>query len=235
MPAPVIDQLLAVQNEDQRLRELEDQLAEIPREREAIEERRSRARERLAEAEGRLQSLEKRRREIEGTIAEAEEKVRKYRTQQMEVKKNEEYQAFEQEIAALQSNIGDWETEDVELLLEIDEASARVEEERAAQKERLGELGRQEDFLTAREKELQAEVEGVRQAFERVFGALDTRTSRLYEQVRRSRPKPPYLVPLSEGKCSGCHLRVSNEVAKAARHEDEPQRCDNCARIVYYA
>jgi len=44
-------------------------------------------------------------------------------------------------------------------------------------------------------------------------------------------------VAIHDGKCGGCHLKVSSEVEYAARGKGPPGElpiCDQCNRIVYW-
>jgi predicted nucleic acid-binding Zn-ribbon protein len=45
------------------------------------------------------------------------------------------------------------------------------------------------------------------------------------------------VVPIHDGKCGGCHLKVSSEVESASRGKGPPGElaiCDQCSRIVYW-
>jgi len=47
----------------------------------------------------------------------------------------------------------------------------------------------------------------------------------------------PVVVRIIDGKCGGCHLKISSEAESAARGKGAPgelARCDQCARIVYW-
>ena len=45
--------------------------------------------------------------------------------------------------------------------------------------------------------------------------------------------KPPYIAPIEDQKCSGCNLRVSNDVISSVLVEQKLTQCDQCGRIVY--
>ena len=55
-----------------------------------------------------------------------------------------------------------------------------------------------------------------------------------YRYIKSQVKRPPIVVPLEEGKCQGCHLKVSGEVDSAARKGTELVRCDSCGRILYF-
>ena len=54
-----------------------------------------------------------------------------------------------------------------------------------------------------------------------------------YDRVKKLVKRGPYVVPIQDHKCGGCHLRVSNEVSRDALNAGEPHFCDQCARMVY--
>ena len=54
-----------------------------------------------------------------------------------------------------------------------------------------------------------------------------------YDRVKKVVSKPPYIAPLNDQKCSGCNLRVSNDVVSSVLVEQKLTQCDQCGRIVY--
>jgi len=55
----------------------------------------------------------------------------------------------------------------------------------------------------------------------------------VYDRVSKIVSRPPYMAPLEDQKCSGCHLRVSNDVVSSVLVEKKLTQCDQCGRIVY--
>ena len=86
----------------------------------------------------------------------------RFRTQQAEVKKNDEYQALTHQIEQAEADISSIEEREIELMLDIDTAKEEFETEKAAIQVRI-EAQRQEiDLLTQREKNLDASVDKAR-------------------------------------------------------------------------
>ena len=75
-------------------------------------------------------------------------------------------------------------------------------------------------------EELKKEIEETRKGVEPSF--LST-----YDRVTKSVSRPPYMAPINDQKCSGCHLRVSNDVVSSVLVENKITQCDQCGRIVY--
>ena len=64
---------------------------------------------------------------------------------------------------------------------------------------------------------------------------LDAESIEHYDRVKKLSRRAPYIVPLQAHVCSGCHLRVSNEVSNAVAKGEYPVFCDQCARMLYLA
>jgi len=227
--------LLILQERDQRFAQLTGQLRQWPEERKSTERDIRTERARIESAEAAVQELELRRKELEGSVADAEERIVKYRTQQLAVKKQEEYTALESEITTLREMIDEWETVELDVLDGIDHAQAdleKVKNEVAANVATLEAHLRTIDEGLAQNQaqvgEAEAELASARTQAEADAGAIGQ-----YDFVRAQVKRFPIIVPLEGGKCKGCHLRVSSEVESAARRDSEIARCSSCGRIVY--
>ena len=55
---------------------------------------------------------------------------------------------------------------------------------------------------------------------------------RTYDRVKKVVSGAPYGT-FERSKCSGCNLRVSNDVISTALVEQKLTQCDQCGRIVY--
>lgn len=236
MAHPSLAKLLILQDRDQRFTQLKAQLDQWPAERQATERDIQAERNRIKEAENAVIQLELQRKEIEGRVSDAQERIVKYRTQQLSIKKQEEYDALENEITTLRESIDDWETEELDVLDSIDHAEthlSRTKEEVAANiatleahlrtideglEQNRAEVGSAEKLLSEAREAAEEDGDAVRQ----------------YDFVRRQVKRFPILVAIEEGKCQGCHLRVSAEVDSGARKGTEIVRCSSCGRIVYF-
>jgi predicted nucleic acid-binding Zn-ribbon protein len=55
----------------------------------------------------------------------------------------------------------------------------------------------------------------------------------LFVYVKSRVKHPPFIVPMEEMRCMGCHLKVSSDVWNLAKVAGNLTRCDGCGRIVY--
>lgn len=231
---PEIEQLLILQDRDTRLYNIEHSLKTIPLEREKYKKKIAEEEAALATARQQLQQLEIRRKSLDNDVKTAEEQVIKYKNQQLQVKKNEEYQALTHEIEQTESKIGELEETEIGLMLEIDESTSAFNAEKAEREERI-QLYRDElETLDDREQTLKGQIDEAKAAVVEAEKECKPIYLEAYARVKRRRPKPPFVSPIEDHKCGGCHLKVSSEVESATRHKDAPVQCDSCSRVVYW-
>jgi len=169
-----IDRLWTLRGLDEELVTLNAALRRFPEERAAIARQLAGERARLDQAKARLAELQKQRRAVEQEISGLTETERKFQNQLMAVKKNEEYKALQHEIAGVRGQRSDLETRALERGLAAAEQEAaarlaRIDAEERADRERVAALEAERSGFVAG---LQP---AVRSRYERVRGSLDGR------------------------------------------------------------
>lgn len=219
-------------------RGLEAQLKAVPGDVAAVEARIAREKAAIESARTELKDLEVKKKGLETEIGVAEQKLAQYRTQQLSIRKNDEYQALGHQIDNTQREIGDLEGRELEIMYAIDEAKKRFAAAEAELKtnisgheERIRMYREREQNLTAELKQAEADLAAARQP-------VGEPQLRLYDRIAAR--NMPAVVPVHAGKCGGCHLKVSSEVesavrAKVATAAAQLPTCDQCGRIVYWA
>ena len=170
---------------------------------------------------------------LETEIASIGEQVARQKNKQLEVKKNEEYQALENEIASLLTTQSEKEDEQIAVLLQIDDAreTARIAEEKISL--RVVDLEKQRSELLEREKELKQDIQAIAVEISASRSEVETPMLEVYDRTKKILTNPPYVAPIQDQKCSGCNLRVSNDVISSVLVEQKITQCDQCGRIVY--
>ncbi|MDO8541391.1 MAG: C4-type zinc ribbon domain-containing protein [Opitutaceae bacterium] len=234
---PALEPLLILQDRDMKRVGMEAQLKSIPRDIAAVEQKIAAEKATIETARLEIRDLEVQKKALETEIGSAEQKVALYRTQQLSIRKNDEYQAMGQQIETVQVQIGELEGRELEIMYEIDAAKSRfataeteLKGNISAHEHRIQALREREANLTAELAQAQAEVAAAR-------APLGDPTLRFYDRIASR--NLPAIVPIVAGKCGGCHLKVSSEVESAARgksHEPNSQlpTCDQCGRMVYW-
>jgi predicted nucleic acid-binding Zn-ribbon protein len=233
MPDPQIEKLLIVQDRDVAVQKIEQELARIPQERGALEGHITAEEANIEAASHALKEKEVERSELDTEIKSKEEAIARFRTQQLEVKKNDEYRALTHQIKQTEQEISDLEERGIELLLEIDETSETFQEEKATIDARIVEEKNQISLLSEREVNLKASIDEAKATVETARSVVDENYLSHYDRVKNLSKRPPYVVRIEAHKCGGCHLRVSNEVNGSALVAGDPHFCDQCARMVY--
>src|SRR5476651_764503 len=84
-----------------------------------------------------LRELESKKKLLETEIGSAEQTLAKYRTQQLSLKKNEEYQAMGHEIETVQGQISEMEGRELEIMFSIDVARKKFADAEAVLKQNI--------------------------------------------------------------------------------------------------
>lgn len=233
MADPQIEKLLIVQHRDVSLLKIEQDLARIPIERGLVEAEIAIEEANVEAARQSLVSKELARKDLDMEVQSKEGVLRRFRTQQAEVKKNDEYQALTHQIEQTEADISSLEEREIELMLDIDTAKEEFEVEKAAILVRIEAQRKEIALLTEREGNLKASVDQARAGVADARVGLNVDYLEQYDRVKKMVKRPPYLAKVEAHKCGGCHLRVSNEVSRGALNSGEPHYCDQCARMVY--
>jgi uncharacterized protein len=226
--------LLTLQERDSRRLGLEQQLRSVPREIAAVEARIAAEKQAIEAAKTEWHGLESKKKLLETEIQAAEGKVAKYRTQQLEVRKNDEYRALTHEIEATEAVIGGFEEEELKIMFQIDEAKKRFLAAEAELKKNIA--GHEAKIRTLREREgqLQAELKAAQEAVAAARPGVAEPQLRIYDRLA-VKPGHPVCVPVNGGKCGGCHLRIPTHIEVLAKTGAEIATCDQCGRIVYWS
>lgn len=233
MADPQIEKLLIVQDRDIALQKIEQELARIPRERAKLEALIETDRERIEVARQSLKEKEVQRNELDHEVKGKETNISRFKNQQLEVKKNDEYRALTQQIEQAEAEIAQLEETELALMLEIDEAKKTFDAEKKEIEARITEQKEEIEQLGAREQNLKNSIKAAKEALTQSRDDVEGTYLEHYERVRKLSKRPPYVVPIQDHKCGGCHLRVSNEVSRGAMDAGLPHFCDQCARMVY--
>ena len=228
-----LEKLLVLQERDVKRLGFEQQLKAVPREIAAVEGRIAFEKAAIETAKAEWHGLESKKKQLEMEIGSAEEKIAKYKTQQSQVRKNDEYQALTHEIQTAQAGVGLLEEQEIGIMLSIDEAKKRFA---AAEAELKGNItGHEAKIRSLREREthLQADVKAAQATVMAARVEVPAPQLKIYDRIA-VKPGHPVCVPVTGARCGGCHLKVSANVEMEARKLEEITTCDQCGRIVYW-
>lgn len=226
--------LLALQESDMKRLALAAQLEATPREIAAVKARIAAERQAIELAKADWHALETKKKSLETEILAAEGKASKYRTQQLEVRKNDEYRALAHEIETVEAAIAALEEQELEVMFAIDEAKRRFA---AAEAELQANIAGHEARIAAlhqREAETQAALTAALAEVAAARPAVPEDQLGVFDRLAR-KPGHPVCAPLTGGRCGGCHMRVSSNVEFEVRKGENLTTCDQCGRMLHWA
>jgi len=225
--------LLLVHSRDRRSLLMGQELNNIPSLIIKMESKIKLEKDTIAAATQDLRSLEAQNSSIEKEINSITDQISRNKNKQLEVKKNEEYQALEKEITNLLEQQSSKEDMQIEVLVKIDGAKETAEIAKSKITEKVESLEIEKLGLIKRQEELQIETEQLATELEDARSDTEEILLKGYDRTKKVVSRPPYIAPLEEQKCTGCNLRVSNDIVSSVLVDQKLTHCDQCGRIVY--
>lgn len=229
---PEVKKLLVVQERDEARRRFRQELARLPEEAAQAKARFANEEKSLTAVKQQVAENEMAMKRLELDIETRRTTIQRLKTQQFETRKNEEFRALEHEIERYTKDVSALEDQQIILMEKAEElkkqATATAAALEATRQQVQGELEQMKTRhvnLTARAAELDAERAGLVADLD---AALVQRYERLFEK------KAPAVVPLENGICGGCHMKVTAATLTATKAEKTLTSCENCARLLYY-
>ncbi len=227
-----LKKLLVVQDKDVELLKLSEKKNELPK---LLQELKDAVDEKTKELEAQKNVLKEIQVAHKSLEIDAESKLtarRKYETQLMTVKTNQEYKALEKEIFTLKTEISRVEDN-------ILEKMGKIEDQNLLLKKIDFELQERKKKLTERESEIQKAIQDLEQELQKILGEKEIlikdvkpdvlrRYNRILERVRGKA-----IVPIVDRSCQGCHTLLPPQITVNARKSSDPVACDNCSRLLY--
>jgi predicted nucleic acid-binding Zn-ribbon protein len=227
-----ITQLLKLQERDQRINHLQKDLKDIPN-------HQARAKAQLAgdlaaveKATLRIREVELKIKSIELDIATRKTSIKRLQDQQFETRKNDEFQALGHEIQRYEKDVFGLEDKEIEQMEFLDEgkkalkaAQDKLGLTQARVNDELAQLDERVAGITARLKDLQAERA-------ELAAPVDKAALELYTRLITRRGDSA-VVPLENGICGGCHMKIVTSTIQDLRQSEHLCQCDSCGRILY--
>jgi len=229
---PDVQSLFELHAKDVERIALEKKLAECPREKARLNDKIKAEHVLMDEKTAGFRALELHRKQLEQELSVQESSLMKAKTQQAQVKKQDEYDLLSHQMQECTQKIDDLQNEILNDLLEIDRQKPIVADFQAQAKVQIGEIEKEIVALDAEQVRLQE----LHDRDVALSAELAQRVSKEWLDAYRtaqSRVKsPPYLVQFIDGRCQGCYLKVSTDVAQQIR-SDTLVACDQCGRLLY--
>ena len=150
-----IEQLLVVQDHDTNIKALQNELQTLPFEQNRLEKAIQDRTTSLERVRQRAKEIEVERKKLELDATSRRDQIAKYKTQQFQTRKNDEFQALGNEIARLEKEINQIEDREIDLMeqgetigREIQQAESDFKVEQAQVQQQLAALKQKGELLT---------------------------------------------------------------------------------------
>jgi len=227
-----LDVLFTLQQTDDRLKEIELTLKDIPRRIRELEEERDGKAGIIQTAREKLQANTNSREKLEKEIRLIKEKISKYREQMAKATTNREYQGFIAEIKFEENLIGQIEEKLIEHMVESDEIVAEIRSREAEFEQIVSEYNQRiADFKTSLEYEQQKLAE-VRKEREGIRAQIPARLLKVYDNLFAK--KAGKVISLVESDfCGVCNIKIRPQLLSELISTDGMFVCENCGRILF--
>jgi len=176
--------------------------------------------------------LEVDRKKLELDVGTRTESIARFKTQQYQTRKNDEFQARGHEIERYENEIGKIEDEELELMMQADKFKIDLAEEEKKAAGVKESIARQTADLDEKSKALESRLEDLTRERAELAGKIDEDLLGLFERLFTSKGDAA-IVAIEHGVCTGCHMKVTSATAASARAGKEIVSCENCGRILY--
>lgn len=231
---PTVEALLVLQERDARVSALTAELDALPRQIAAVEQEVAARTAKFEEIKLRTRQIEADRKKIDLDVQSKQGAISRYKSQQQQTRKNEEFAALNHEIEHAEKEISALEDSELELMEAYDKGLAAVAE---AQKEltlfQEKAKGKKAD-LEKRAAAAAAELIAAEEKQAAAEQAVPDDAVPRYRRILKSK-KDVAIVPIRGGACGGCHMKLTSQTVLTARAGEGLVACENCGRLVYWS
>lgn len=231
---PTIAKLLQVQERDQRLRNLQRDLKEIPN-------LQARAKNQLSDdqaatdaAHAAMRDVEVKMKTLDIDVQTRQNTIKRLKDQQFETRKNDEFQALANEVKRYEKDVHDLEDKQIELMeaLEIAKANQKTAQARLAVTQ--GHVDEELKQLDERAANLQLRITEVKAERAEIAAPVDPESLNLYDRLTKNKGGTAIVVA-ENGVCGGCHMKLVISTLASLKGNKEITHCEQCGRILYFA
>ena len=229
---PEIEQLLIIQDRDQKITKLNSDIERLPLEEEQAKQRLKSVIESVNSAESEIKGNEVEISKIELDIDTRKDSITKLKNQQLETKKNEEFAAMEHSITNYQDEISKLEDSQLELMEKGEELNTSLEEANDTHAKEQKVVDAELAIIKERKIQFSKKIEELKSDREKIASSIDNDLLDQYNRIFKSK-QGVAVSELVNDICSGCHMKVTPTTAGMVRAEKVVSTCDQCGRILY--
>ncbi len=230
---PVLEKLLILQDRDSRLLRLNTEMDRVPVEKEELDQQEQAAVRALEDARMDSKRIEADRKRLENEAESRRTQMRKYQTQLLDIKNNEQFHALQHEIAAAEGEIRKIEDTELELMEQYERGQAQVKKAEVGHREATQRIQKQRQELEGKASVLTKQIAELKAERDRLATGVEEGLLGRYERILRNKHGQA-IVRIAHRMCTGCHLKLIAQEINDSMRDDQIVTCSNCGRILYW-
>jgi predicted nucleic acid-binding Zn-ribbon protein len=229
-----LEQLLIFQDRQQKIRQIENEIKNLPLQRKHLESQQAETAAALEAIKQKARQVEVERKKLELDVGTRNDSIAKLRTQQYQTRKNDEFQAMGNEIKRYEEEIRKLEDQELELMDQGDKLKVEVTAEEKKATATKDSINRQMNDLEEKSKTLEIRLQQLSKERKELAEKIDEDVLDQFERLFASKGDSA-IVAIEHGVCTGCHMKLTIATVKAAESGKEIVNCEQCGRILYVA
>jgi predicted nucleic acid-binding Zn-ribbon protein len=232
-PAVAANPLVELAREDARLFQLKQQIGNLPRRLAELGKERAALELQGREAEARLQNADTTRRKLDGELGEARAKKSKSEGRLASITSTDQYQALQKEIVTMTERVDALESQVLEAMERVEEATRQRDAEKARVAQALASLDVQHRQLSADLDRARAGLEEQNRKREQALSGIDARLRVMYERILKAKGDAGVSLVVAQS-CGICKAKQPPQVVQQLRQAAGMQVCQMCGRILVW-
>lgn len=229
---PEITQLLKLQQRDQRIRGLQKELKDIPKNEAMAKMQLAGDLAAVEKANHHAKEVEVKIKGVELEIATRQNSIKRLQDQQFETRKNEEFQALGHEVKRYESDVRALEDTELEHMEELEKAKVILKEAQAKLAITQGRVDEELKALAIRAEGVKTRLALEEEERKNLAVPVEQEPLDLYNRLFNKKGDSA-VVALTNGICGGCHMKVVSGTIQSLRSGETITQCESCGRILY--
>lgn len=223
--------LYALQEIDAQLQEIHDLKGDLPGIVSGLKAQIAEAKAKVKELNDQIKQLKIDRENADSDVITFGEKIEKYKSQQLQVKSNKQYDALSREIDSAEEKITKREKEMELFEGKLKNGKSDVETLTGKIEELSAELDEKEKELREVSREHEKEEAKLKQQRNKLSEKVDKPDLERYERIRKAKGGKA-VVAVKRESCGGCFSRIPPQKILELRENSRLYMCEHCGRIV---
>jgi predicted nucleic acid-binding Zn-ribbon protein len=229
-----LEQLLVLQNRQQKIRQIQTEAKTMPQQRQNLESQLAASVAALAALKSKGQHVEMDRKKLELDAGTRRESINRLKTQQYETRKNDEFRAMGNEIERYEKEIQQIEDQELELMDQAEKLKGELAIEDKKATAARESIARQMKDLEEKGATLEGQLNQLTAERTEIAAKVEEELLSLFERLFLSKGDAA-VVALEHEVCTGCHMKVTTQTAHRVKNGKEIVSCEQCGRILYAA